>query len=128
MEGTDMARAGAKKTAPRRPAKAPAKRPAPAPAAAASAPAAVADLAGGLRTLLDAVEGEVRAVSVLSEQIDALVAELNALREDQAQRLLALDELRALAKDGGLSSFLDKLVRPRMPRVPEVVPERLVAQ
>lgn len=122
-----MARAGAKKTAPPRPRKAAAKRLAPV-AAPPSGPAAVADLAGGLRALLDAVEGEVRSVSVLSEQIDALVAELNALREDQAQRLLALDALRALAKDGGLSSFLDKLVRPRMPRVPEVVPERLVTQ
>jgi hypothetical protein len=85
----------------------------------------VSDLAGGLRSLLGAVEGEVRAVSSLSERIDALVAELNDVREEQAQRLLALDALRGSAKDGGLSSFLDKLIKPRQQRVPEVVPDRL---
>ena len=86
----------------------------------------VADLAGGLRSLLGEVEREVKAVTGLSERIDGLVAELNTVREEQAQRLLALDALRASAEDGGLTSFLDKLIRPRMPRVPEVVPDRLV--
>jgi hypothetical protein len=113
-----MARSAAKK-APAR-----AARPA---ATKTAAPAArgVSDLAGGLQSLLGAVEGEVRAVTSLSQQIDGLVAELNAVREEQAQRLLALDALRSAAKDGGLTSFLDKLIRPRMPRVPEVVPDRL---
>lgn len=83
------------------------------------------DLAGGLQSFLTAIETEVRAVSALSEQIDALVTELNGVRDEQAQRLLALDALRGSAADGGLSSFLDKLIRPRQPRVPEVVPDRL---
>lgn len=117
-----MARA-TKKTAARRPSSASA-RSAPAkaaPAAAGSAP----DLAGGLRSLLGAVEGEVRAVSTLSEKIDDLVTKLNAARAEQAQRLTALDTLKGAAEDGGLSTFLDKLIRPRMPRVGEVVPARL---
>jgi hypothetical protein len=86
---------------------------------------AVADLAGGLRSFLDAIETEVRAVSTLSGRIDTLVRELNTIREEQAQRLLALDALRASASDGGLTSYLDKLIRPRSTRVAEVVPERL---
>jgi hypothetical protein len=119
-----MARTPAKKTTARRPRTT---VPAP-PAPTKSAPAAaggIADLAGGLRTLLGAVEDEVRAVTSLSERIDGLVSELNAVREEQSQRLLALDALRASAQDGGLTSFLDKLIRPRQPRVPELVPERL---
>jgi len=67
----------------------------------------------------------VRAVTALSERIDGLVSELNTVREEQSQRLLALDALRASAQDGGLTSFLDKLIKPRQPRVPEVVPDRL---
>jgi len=123
-----------KKAAARRPRKAAAttrtRRSAPAAATkettpARSAAAGVADLAGGLKSLLTEVEREVRSVTALSERIDGLVAELNTVREEQAQRLLALDALRASADDGGLTSFLDKLIRPRMPRVPEVVPERL---
>ena len=120
-----MARTPAKKTATRPAGKTTAAARTPTAPAAAASSTGVADLAGGLRALLDAVEGEVRSVSTLSGQIDALVADLNAAREEQAQRLLALDALRGSAKDGGLSSFLDKLVRPRMPRVPEVVPGRL---
>ena len=119
-----MARTPAKKTTARRPRTT---VPAPPPPTK-SAPAAaggIADLAGGLRTLLGAVEDEVRAVTSLSERIDALVSELNAVREEQAQRLLALDALRASAQDGGLTSFLDKLIRPRQARGPELVPERL---
>jgi hypothetical protein len=129
-----------KKTTARRPRKstaAPARRTAAratkstVPAVGATAPAAAAaaggisDLAGGLKSFLTAIETEVRAVTALSERIDGLVAELNTVREEQAQRLLALDALRASAEDGGLTSFLDKLIRPRSPRVPEVVPERL---
>lgn len=101
---------------------------APAAAARASAPAqtgSVADLAGGMRSLLGAIENEVRAVSALSEQIDTLVAELNARRDEQAARLLALDALQGSVSDAGLSSFLDKAIRPRRTRVPEVIPERL---
>jgi|SRR5579875_558313 len=100
-------------------------------AATTAAPAAaaggfqVADLAGGLRGFLGTIEKEVRAVSALSEQIDDLVGRLNAARAEQAERLLALDALQGSAKDGGLTSFLDKLIRPRMPRVAEVVPDRL---
>lgn len=96
-----------------------------APAAAAAAAGGISDLAGGLKSFLTAIETEVRAVTVLSERIDGLVGELNTVREEQAQRLLALDALRASAEDGGLTSFLDKLIRPRSPRVPEVVPDRL---
>jgi len=101
---------------------------APAAATRASAPAqtgSVADLAGGMRSLLGAIENEVRAVSALSEQIDTLVAELNARRDEQAARLLALDALQGSVTDAGLSSFLDKAIRPRRTRVPEVIPERL---
>jgi len=98
-------------------------------AAAAAAPAVtlsgISDLAGGLRSFLDAIETEVRAVTGLSEEIDVLVTQLNAVREEQAQRLYALDALRGAAEDGGLTSFLDKLIRPRQPRVAEVVPDRL---
>jgi hypothetical protein len=135
-----MARTSSKKTTTRRPRKStatPARRttarkaPSVAKASAASASAAttaaggISDLAGGLRSFLTEIEAEVRAVTGLSERIDGLVAELNAVREEQAQRLLALDALRASADDGGLTSFLDKLIRPRQPRVPEVVPDRL---
>ncbi|MBV9486479.1 MAG: hypothetical protein JO246_10515 [Frankiaceae bacterium] len=116
-----MARTAAKKAPARRTTSAPART----PAAASSAASSVTDLAGGLQSLLGAVEGEVRAVTTLSTQIDSLVSDLNTLREEQAQRLLALDALRASAKDGGLTSFLDKLIRPRLPKVPEVIPDRL---
>jgi hypothetical protein len=109
----------AKKTAARRPAKKAAARPAARPAASASS-AQVHDLAGGLKALLGAVEGEVKAVTTLSGQIDDLVTKLNKARDEQAERLKALDALKSAASDGGLSSFLDKLIRPRMPRVPEV--------
>jgi hypothetical protein len=97
----------------------------PAAATAAGGSRNVSDLAGGLKSLLGSVEGEVRAVTALSERIDRLVTELNAAREEQAQRLLALDALRGSARDGGLTSFLDKLIRPRQQRVDEVMPERL---
>lgn len=136
-----MARTSSKKTTTRRPRKAsaaPARRTtsratasarkttAAAPAAAAAVSVTgISDLAGGLRSFLTAIETEVRAVTALSERIDGLVSELNGVREEQAQRLLALDALRASAEDGGLTSFLDKLIRPRQPRVPEVVPDRL---
>jgi hypothetical protein len=83
------------------------------------------DLAGGLRSLLSAVETEVREVSALSERIDKLVAELNARRDDQTKRLLALDALRASVDDASLGAFLDKAIRPRKPRVAEVIPQRL---
>ena len=69
--------------------------------------------------------GEVREVSALSERIDKLVAELNARREDQTKRLLVLDALRGSVDDAGLGSFLDKAIRPRKPRVQEVIPKRL---
>ena len=121
-----MARTAAKKSAARRrpaPAKTAARRPAPAARPVSSG--GVADLAGGLKTLLGAVEGEVRSVSTLSEKIDDLVTKLNAARAEQAQRLTALDALKSSAEDGGLSTFLDKLIRPRMPRVPENSPARL---
>jgi len=127
-----------KKTTARRPRKssAPARRTstrkatAPRKATAAAAVPAVtlsgiSDLAGGLRSFLDAIETEVRAVTGLSEEIDVLVTQLNAVREEQSQRLYALDALRGAAEDGGLTSFLDKLIRPRQPRVAEVVPDRL---
>jgi hypothetical protein len=119
-----MARAAAKKTAPTAATKVtvPAVTSARPPAAAS---AGVPDLAGGMRTLLVQIEDEVRAVGKLSEQIDDLVGHLNGRREEQAARLLALDALQSSVSDAGLSSFLDKAIRPRKTRVPEVIPERL---
>ena len=131
-----MARA-AKKTATRRTAKKSAARRRPATRSAAARPAAASsgsssasapgsiDLAGGLRQLLSAVESEVREVSALSERIDKLVTELNAKRDDQTKRLLVLDALRGSVDDPGLGGFLDKAIRPRKPRVAEVIPKRL---
>ena len=116
-----------KKTAARRATKkTAAPRPAAASGSSSSAPAPGAiDLAGGLRSLLSAVEAEVREVSALSERIDKLVTELNAKRDDQTKRLLVLDALRGSVDDPGLGGFLDKAIRPRKPRVVEVVPKRL---
>jgi hypothetical protein len=117
-----------KKTAARRTAARPA---AARPAAAASSSSSSApapgtiDLAGGLKSLLSAVETEVREVGALSERIDKLVAELNAKRDDQTKRLLVLDALRGSVEDPGLGGFLDKAIRPRKPRVVEVIPKRL---
>lgn len=88
-------------------------------------PAGSVDLAGSLRGLLGSVDAEVRAVSVLSEKIDDLVSQLNTAREEQATRLLVLDELRASVQDETLGAFLEKAVRPRRARVVEVFPERL---
>jgi hypothetical protein len=121
-------RRSTKKTAARRTTK---KTAAPRPAAAASSSSSSApapgtiDLAGGLRSLLSAVETEVREVSALSERIDKLVTELNAKRDDQTKRLLVLDALRGSVDDPGLGGFLDKAIRPRKPRVVEVIPKRL---
>src|SRR3954451_12176419 len=110
-----MARASAKKTSTRRTTrkstaasrgrarKTTASTPAAAAKTATARPAAPAagsiDLAGGLRSLLDSVETEVRAVSSLSQRIDELVAELNSRRDEQAKRLLVLDALRASVND-----------------------------
>ena len=88
-------------------------------------PAGSVDLAGSLRGLLGSVDTEVRAVGLLSERIDDLVGQLNAAREEQATRLLVLDELRASVQDETLGAFLEKAVRPRRARVVEVFPERL---
>ena len=118
----------AKKTAARRTARPAAARPAAAASSSSSssapAPGSI-DLAGGLRSLLSAVETEVREVSALSERIDKLVTELNAKRDDQTKRLLVLDALRGSVDDPGLGGFLDKAIRPRKPRVVEVIPKRL---
>ena len=100
-----------------------------APAAASGAvnapPAGSTDLAGGLRSLLGAVETEVRAVTALSERIDGLVTQLNAAREEQAKRLITLDALRGAVDDTNLGTFLDKAIRPRRARVEEQFPKRL---
>src|SRR3954469_9613428 len=88
-------------------------------------PAGSLDLAGGLRSLLGAVETEVRAVTALSEQIDALVTSLNGVRDEQAKRLIVLDTLRTSVQDTNLGTFLDKAIRPRRARVEEVMPKRL---
>lgn len=92
---------------------------------AAAPPAGSADLAGGLRALLSSVETEVRTVSTLSERIDELVRQLNDARDEQAKRLEVLDTLRGAVDDTNLGQFLDKAIRPRRSRVPEVVPPRL---
>ena len=131
-----MARASAKKTTARKTTRkstarrrtTAAKTSAPAKTATArpAAPAAgTIDLAGGLRSLLDSVETEVRAVSALSARIDELVTELNNRRDEQAKRLLVLDALRESVTDQSLGAFLDKAIRPRRPRVTELMPERL---
>ena len=91
-------------------------------------PAGSIDLADGLRSYLDSVKVEVLAVSALSEQIDELVAALNAARAEQATRLLILDALREAFSDAGQYGFLDKLIKPRKTRVAEVVPARLAAE
>jgi hypothetical protein len=83
------------------------------------------DLAGALRSHLAAIDAEVRAVNALTERIDTLVTELNDVREQQAKRLLVLDELRSSVSDQSLGSFLDKVIASRKPRVPEVIPDRL---
>jgi hypothetical protein len=88
-------------------------------------PAGSTDLAGGLRSLLGSVEVEVRAVTALSEQIDNLVTQLNAVREEQSKRLTTLDALRGAVDDTNLGTFLDKAIRPRRARVVEVMPKRL---
>ena len=88
-------------------------------------PAGSTDLAGGLRSLLGSVETEVRAVTALSERIDTLVTQLNAVREEQAKRLITLDALRGAVDDTNLGTFLDKAIRPRRARVEEVMPKRL---
>jgi hypothetical protein len=139
-----MARVPAKKSAARKsPAKkaarkstarkATARRTASRPAASAPAaartssapPAGSTDLAGGLRSLLGSVETEVRAVTALSERIDVLVTQLNAVREEQSKRLLVLDALRGAVDDTNLGTFLDKAIRPRRARVVEAFPKRL---
>ena len=112
----------AKRTAP---AAARSARPAASVAEVAAPPAGTTDLAAGLRTYLAAVETEVRAVSALSERIDALVSELNEARDEQAKRLVVLDELRASVTDASLGSFLNQAIKPRKARVREVVPDRL---
>jgi len=111
------ARRSTARTAPARPAASSSSSSAPAPGS--------IDLAGGLKSLLGAVETEVREVSALSERIDKLVTELNAKRDDQTKRLLALDALRGSVDDASLGAFLDKAIRPRKPRVAEVIPKRL---
>lgn len=83
------------------------------------------DLAGGLRAYLSSIEAEVRAVTALSERTDALVTELNDVRDQQAKRLLVLDELQASVTDQSLGAFLNQAIKPRKTRVREVVPERL---
>ena len=109
----------------------PVKRAAPAAARVAAAPRSEApapgtvDLAGGLRSYLGSIDVEVRAVSSLSERIDALVVELNDLRDQQAKRLVVLDKLRASVTDTSLGTFLEKAIKPRKTRVPEVIPARL---
>src|SRR4051794_33181943 len=90
-----------------------------------AAPAGSNDLAGSLRTMLGSMDGEIRAVSALSEKIDGLVRQLNEAREEQAKRLLVLDALRTSVEDANLGAFLDKAIRPRKTRVEEVVPKRL---
>ena len=88
-------------------------------------PAGSNDLAGTLRTMLGSMDGEIRAVSALSEKIDGLVRQLNDAREEQAKRLLVLDALRTSVEDANLGAFLDKAIRPRKTRVDEVIPKRL---
>ena len=64
-------------------------------------------------------------MTALSERIDSLVTQLNAVREEQAKRLITLDALRGAVDDTNLGTFLDKAIRPRRARVEEVFPKRL---
>ncbi|MFL6238541.1 MAG: hypothetical protein ACJ735_03465 [Actinomycetes bacterium] len=119
-------KSAARKSAAARTRKRPAARRGTRPAPPARTPAAGSvDLAGGMRALLASIEAEVRAVSALSERIDQLVTDLNNQRAEQAKRLLTLDALRSSVNDAGLTTFLDKAIRPRKAHVPEVVPKRL---
>jgi hypothetical protein len=119
------AKKAARKSTARRTTARPAAAAAPAAASVNAPPAGSTDLAGGLRSLLGAVETEVRAVTALSEKIDGLVTQLNAVRDEQAKRLITLDALRGAVDDTNLGTFLDKAIRPRRARVEEVVPKRL---
>ena len=118
-------RVAARKSTGRRGRPAAARATAAAPATVSAPPAGSLDLAGALKAYLGQIETEVRAVSALSERIDSLVTDLNAARDEQAKRLIVLDELRASVSDGSLGSFLDQAIRPRKTRVVEVVPKRL---
>lgn len=125
-------KAAAKKTTRRGAASTTSRRTAAAPAAATNKtpevqapPPGQIDLAGALRSHLAAIDAEVRAVNALTERIDALVTELNDVRDQQAKRLLVLDELRSSVSDQSLGSFLDKVIASRKPRVAEVIPDRL---
>jgi hypothetical protein len=118
-------KAARKSTARRAPARPAAAAATPAAASVSAPPAGSTDLAGGLRSLLGAVETEVRAVTALSERIDGLVTQLNAARDEQAKRLITLDALRGAVDDTNLGTFLDKAIRPRRARVEEVFPKRL---
>lgn len=91
----------------------------------AAASAGLSDLSAQLRGFLDAIDIEVRAVGGLSDHIDALVAQLNAVRDEQAKRLVVLDELQGSASDPSLGALLSTAIKARKARVPEVVPERL---
>ena len=88
-------------------------------------PARPVDLADMLRRYLAEVDAEVLAVTHLSERIDGLVGELNAAREEQSVRLTVLDELQAAVDDPALAAFLTQAIKPRKPRLAEVIPERL---
>lgn len=94
------------------------------PAPSGTLPAAL-NLAGALTSLLESIGAEVDAVTSLSDRIDGLVSELNAARQEQATRLTVLDELQAAVEDPSLGAFFKNTIRPRGPKVAEVVPDRL---
>ncbi len=93
--------------------------------ASSSAAALSGTLAGALRELLSALEGEVAEITALSGQIDEHVEALNGLRAEATRRLLHLDDLRAAAEDVNLSAFLDTTIQPQLPQAEEEFPTRI---
>jgi hypothetical protein len=82
-------------------------------------------LAAALRGLVEGMEQEVAEITRLSGEVDEHVSTLNALRADITQRLVHLDELRAVADDANLGAFLDENIQPQLPQEAEDFPERI---
>ena len=82
-------------------------------------------LTHGLRELVWSLESEVAQVSGLSRRIDEHVRTLNALRDELARRLGALDALQDSVADADLGHYLARVVQTPLPELAEHFPERL---